>query len=66
MERSNIFKEHADTAVLLLAMLTSLVTSIMWLNGKFSDIDRRLVRIETVLVVRGIMPADIATKDISK
>lgn len=53
-------KKHLDTAVVLLSILASLMTTIIWLNGKFNDIDRRLIRIETVLVVQGIMPRDLA------
>jgi hypothetical protein len=56
-------KKHADTVVIMSAILSSF----LWMTGKFSDIDKRfndidkrLVRIETVLVMKGIMPTELA------
>lgn len=52
------FKKHADTVIILGGILSSLI----WMNGKFNDIDRRLVRIETVMIMKGIMPDVFATE----
>jgi hypothetical protein len=54
-------KKHLDTGVVLIGIAASLLSSMIWLNGKFNDIDCRLVRIETVLVLQGIMPKDLAS-----
>jgi hypothetical protein len=51
-----LIKKHVDTVVILGGIAGSLI----WMNGKFNDIDRRLVRIETVMVVKGIMPDHFA------
>jgi len=50
------FKKHTDTVLILGGLLSSLV----WMNGKFNDLDRRLVRIETILIMKGIIPNDLA------
>lgn len=52
----DLFKKHVDTVVILSSMLTAMI----WMNGKFNDIDRRLVRIETVMILKGIMPSELA------
>jgi hypothetical protein len=55
------FKKHTDTSIVLGAILTT----VLWMNGKFNDIDRRLIKIETILVMKGIMPSEwVSTKEI--
>lgn len=49
-------EKHSDTVL----VLGALFTGFLWLNGKFNDLDRRLVRIETILVMNGIMHPDLA------
>ena len=51
------FKKHTDTALILGSILSATV----WMNGKFNDVDRRLVRIETVMILKGIMPLEMAS-----
>ena len=51
------FRKHVDTVI----VLGGILTSILWMNGKFNELDRRLYRIETVLVLKGIMPPELAT-----
>lgn len=53
------FKKHTDTVMVLSALLGAMI----WMNGKFNDVDRRLVRIETVMIVKGIMPSDLAFRE---
>ena len=48
-------KQHADTIVVLGAILGSF----LWMNGKFNSIELRLNTIETVLIVKGVMPSQI-------
>jgi hypothetical protein len=63
------WKKHVDTVIILGGILGSF----MWMTGKFSDIkdqlgeiDKRLVRIETVLVMQGILPKEFAVVDSQK
>ena len=63
IEEKNWFKKHADAV----AVIGAIVVSICWMNHninnlqdkmneKFNDLDRRLVRIETVMIMNKIMP----------
>jgi len=54
----DIFKKHVDTVIVLGAIFAGF----LWMNNKFNDIDRRLVRIETVLIMKGIMPEQLAAQ----
>lgn len=56
-------KKHIDT----IAIITALFTGLMWINGKFNDVDKRFACLEkdiaiikTVLVMKEIMPNDLA------
>ncbi len=51
-------KKHTETVV----VLGALCAGFLWMNGKFNDIDRRLVRNETILIMKGIMPSELAIK----
>jgi Ca2+/H+ antiporter len=53
------WKKHVDTVI----VLASLFTGFLWINGKFNDLNTRLVRIETVLIMKQIMPAEIMAKE---
>lgn len=53
------FKKHADAVVIL----TGVLGCFIWMNTRFNDVDKRLsnleirlVRIETVMVVKGLVP----------
>lgn len=64
------FKKHIDTVVIL----TAFGSSVFWMSGKFSDIDKRfylvdkqfsemheqIVVIKTVLLMKNILPAELA------
>ena len=53
-------KKHVDTAVVLGAIFSVFI----WMQAEFRDIDRRLTRIETVMIMQKIMPNElIAQKD---
>lgn len=56
-------KKHIDTVIILGAF----GASILWMNGKFSEVDQRfsgiekdIVMIKTVLIMRNIMPTELA------
>ena len=52
-------KSHID----LLVMLTAFASSILWMNGKFNDIEKDICIIKTVLVLKNILPAELAKND---
>lgn len=53
------FKKHADTVIIL----GSMVTSVLWMNGKFNEIEKDLTVIKTVLIMKGIMPESLVHKE---
>ena len=60
-------KKHLDTCIILGAF----ASSILWMNGKFNDVDKRFNEIEkdmavmkTVLLMKDILPKELAKKDI--
>ncbi len=60
------FKKHTDTVIILAAF----ATSVLWMNGKFNDIDVKFFKIEkdiaivkTVLIMQKIMPSELAIKE---
>ena len=52
------FKRHVDTVIVLAALFSGF----LWINGKFNDVDRRLVRIETVLIMKNIIPSGLVAE----
>jgi ethanolamine utilization cobalamin adenosyltransferase len=54
------FSIHADTFVILGAF----ATSILWINGKFNDLEKDIVMIKTIMIVRNIMPSELAKSPI--
>jgi hypothetical protein len=53
-----LLKKHVDTVVVLGGILGAM----LWMNGKFNDVDRRLIRIETILIMKGIMPSEMVAQ----
>lgn len=52
-------KRHADTTVILSAVCGSL----LWINGKFNDLEKRMIRMETVLIMKGIASPEMFAKE---
>ena len=52
----NWFKKHVDTAIILGAF----AASILWMNGKFNELERDMTIIKTVLVLKNILPSELA------
>jgi hypothetical protein len=50
------FKKHIDTVVIL----TAFGSSILWMNGKFNDLEKDMAVIKTVLIMKNIMPVELA------
>lgn len=59
--QENPFKKHYETLTILGGMVIMIAGCCMWLSGKFASIEQRLVRIETVLIMQGIMPKELAS-----
>lgn len=56
------FKKHVDT----LAIITAIVSSMMWMNGKFLELEKDVTIIKTVLIMQRIMPAELAHKEVKE
>lgn len=59
------FKKHTDTVIILGGILSSF----MWMNHKFNEIDQRFVALEkdvtiikTVMLMQGHLPKELATQ----
>lgn len=51
--------KHADTVVVIAALFAGL----LWINTKFNSIETRLTRIETVLILKNIMPNELCVNN---
>lgn len=51
-----LIKKHVDTVVILGAFAASL----LWMNGKFNAIEQDLAVMKTVLIMKNIMPCELA------
>jgi hypothetical protein len=52
----NPIKKHIDTVIIMGGILGCF----LWMNSRLTEIEMRLVRIETVLVIKGILPEVLA------
>lgn len=66
----DIIKKHVDTVI----VLGGIVGSLLWMNGKFSDLNDRftnqfhelkqeIVMIKTVLIMKNILSNELAIKE---
>lgn len=55
-------KRHTD----LVIMLSAFASAMLWMNGKFNDIEKDIAIIKTVLVMKNIMPAELCKKEMEK
>ena len=58
----DLFRKHVDTVVVLGAILSS----VLWMNGKFGEIEKDITIIKTVLIMKNIMPIELAANDIER
>lgn len=63
MEKKSWFKEHADT----IAIIGLLLAGFYWADGKFEKVNERfstlekdVTAIKTTLIIKNIMPTDLA------
>jgi hypothetical protein len=59
----DLFRKHVDTVIILGAF----AASVLWMNGKFTDIDKRFSEVEkemaiikTVMLLKNILPPELA------
>jgi len=52
------FKKHVDTVIIL----TAFGSALLWMNGRFNELDKDLTIVKTVLIMKNIMPVELATK----
>lgn len=57
------FKKHVDTVI----VLGGILVAVLWMNGKFNDIDKKFGEVEkditvvkTILIMKNIMPTELA------
>ena len=62
----NLFKKHVDTVF----VLGGILASVTWMNGKFNEMDRkfsevenRLTRIETIIYIKGLVSHELALRE---
>ena len=48
-------KKHVDTVIVLGGILSSMI----WMNGKFSEIEKDIAVMKTVLIMKNIMPTEL-------
>ena len=69
-----VLKKHKDTLIIIGSLMTAVAVSIIWLvntihgveerlSQRIDGLDRRLIRIETVLILKGIMPQEMTAKE---
>ncbi len=52
----DFFNKHIDT----IAIISSIIASMLWMNGKFNELEKDIVMIKTVLIMKNIMPSELA------
>jgi hypothetical protein len=51
---------HVDTLIILMGILFS----VLWMDGKFKEIKKDILIIKTALIMRNIMPTELASKEL--
>lgn len=51
------FKKHTDTVIILAAF----AAAVLWMNGKFNELEKDIAVMKTVLIMQKIMPSELAT-----
>ena len=53
------FKKHVDTVLILGAF----AGCVLWMNGKFNEIEKDITIIKTVMIMSNIMPREYASEE---
>lgn len=51
-------KNHVDTVV----VLGGILGSVLWMNGKFNELEKDVAVVKTVLIMKDILPKEVAIK----
>lgn len=51
------FKKHTDTVIILGGILAAVI----WMNGKFNQLEKDIAIMRTVLIMNKLMPAELAS-----
>lgn len=52
-------KKHVDTVIILGGVLGSM----LWMNGKFNNLEKDVAVIKAVLIIHRILPTELAIKN---
>jgi hypothetical protein len=58
-QKTNLFKKYAETIVIV----STICGSLIWMNGKFNTIEKDIAIIKTVLIMKNILPSEIAKQE---
>lgn len=61
-KEKNWFTKHLDTLVILGAF----ASSVLWMSGKFNELEKDMAVIKTVLVMKNILPSELAKTEVKK
>lgn len=56
------FKKHTDAVMIIGAILSSMI----WMNAQFNELRQEITIIKTVLLIKGIMPMELASSQDGK
>jgi hypothetical protein len=54
------FKKHTDALIVVSAIISCMI----WMNGKFNEIEKEIAIMKTVLIVKQVMPNELACRQI--
>lgn len=52
-------KRHVDTVL----VMSTLVYGLIWMNGRFNEMEREISRIKTILIINKLMPPEMAENE---
>lgn len=55
-------KKHTDSVM----VIGAIISSMLWMNGKFNHLETELAVMRTVLIMKQIMPIDLAAQTLEK
>ncbi len=55
-------KKHADTMIIL----ASFGAACIWMSGKFSELEKEMAVVKTVLIMRDLMPKELAKNEVKQ
>lgn len=54
------FKKHVDTVIIL----TAFAGAMLWMNGKFNELEKDIAVMKTVMIMKNIMPVELAKQEV--